>query len=74
MEIHMLCETHVLSGKLTTAILPKPTEVVDKTLRLGPAAKCQFALITSKENKASTFLKELFVDLEEVVSISSAVR
>jgi hypothetical protein len=60
----MLCETYVLSGKLTKVILPKPTEVVDKTLRLGPAVECQFVLNTSNTARALTSVTELFVDLE----------
>lgn len=53
--------------------LPKPTEVVDTTLRLGPAAQVPMSVVlcnidskTEKENHVLTSLKEFFIDLEEI--------
>ena len=64
----MVCRLHVSRVEnQKTVTLPKPTERVDMTLRLGPAAKrqqCQ-SVVTSKENQVLTSLKEFFVDLEE---------
>ncbi len=66
----MFCKIHLSRAKRTAEVLPKPTEVVDSTLSLGPAVQGQGqAFDGPTENEALTFLKELLVNLEECLHV-----
>jgi hypothetical protein len=57
--------------------LPKPTEVVDTTLRFGPAAQASLSVVNEfyrKKDSIFTFLKEFSVDLEEMCAISLVLQ
>ena len=76
LQIYMLCGILVVNGNQKRSIvLPKPTEVVDTTFRLGPAAKMSMPSChdSINENQALTSFEELFVDLTRNVSILTSV-